>query len=439
MPALSVPARHDNASIMSTVTFESLGLSPALAQACAQAGFAAPSPIQVAAIPPLLRGQDLLGLAPTGSGKTAAFVLPLLQRLLDGRDRGFRRVRVLVLVPTRELAAQVGDVFLRLDGSFDWPLKVVVVHGGVSVNPQMLRLRGGADIVVATPGRLLDLLDRNAVRLDAVQALVLDEADRLLDLGFAAERERVLAALPARRQNLLFSATFPPDVQALADLLLHDAVRVEAASQAEAIPDIEQRTIAVDAPRRTELLRHLVQQGGWRRVLVFVATRHATEHVARKLASRGVHAAPLHGDLGQSQRSRVLQDLREGAVDVLVTTDLAARGIDVPGLAVVVNYDLPRSADDYVHRIGRTGRAGARGVAVSFVSAASEAHMRLIEKRQGVRLAREQVAGFEPVEVAPPAQEGAGVGGVKGKRPSKKDKLRAAAKARGEKPQGGAE
>nr|WP_207190013.1 DEAD/DEAH box helicase [Ramlibacter ginsenosidimutans] len=410
-----------------------MGLNPALAHACAQAGFTTPSPIQVAAIPPLLRGQDVLGLAPTGSGKTAAFVLPLLQRLLAGHPGGFRRVRVLVLAPTRELAAQVGDVFLRLAPSSDRPLKVAVLYGGVSINPQMLRLRGGADIVVATPGRLLDLLDRNAVRLDAVQSLVLDEADRLLDLGFAAERERVLLALPTRRQNLLFSATFPPEVQALADELLHEAVRVEAESQLEAVPDIEQKTIAVDAPRRTELLRHLVQQGGWRRVLVFVATRYATEHVAHKLAGRGVQAAALHGDMSQSQRTRVLQDLREGAVNVLVTTDLAARGIDVPGLAVVVNYDLPRSPDDYVHRIGRTARAGARGVSVSFVSAGTEAHMRLIEKRQGLHLPREQVAGFEPVDVVPPVSPDAGVGGIKGRRPSKKDKLRAAAaKARGD-------
>jgi ATP-dependent RNA helicase RhlE len=427
--------RHDNASFMDNETFESLGLAPALAHACAQAGFTAPSPIQVAAIPPLLRGQDLLGLAPTGSGKTAAFVLPLLQRLLAGRQRAFRRVRVLVLVPTRELAAQVGDVFQRLHASGDRPLKIAVVHGGVSVNPQMLRLRGGADVVVATPGRLLDLLDRNAVRLDAVEALVLDEADRLLDLGFAAERERVLAALPSRRQNLLFSATFPPDVRALADLLLHDAVRVEAAAQMEAAPGIEQRTIAVDAPRRTELLRRLLEHGDWRRVLVFVATRYATEHVAHKLASRGVQAAALHGEQSQSQRTRVLQDFREGALDVLVTTDLAARGIDVPGIGVVVNYDLPRSPDDYVHRIGRTARAGAPGIAVSFVSAGTEAHMRLIEKRQGIRLLREAVAGFEPVEVEAPMRDAAGVGGVKGKRPSKKDNLRAAAKRQA--PQGG--
>jgi superfamily II DNA/RNA helicase len=246
-------------------------------------------------------GQDLLGLAPTGSGKTAAFVLPLLQRRVAGRQHAFRRVRVLVLVPTRELAAQVGEVFQRLGTCSARPLKVAVLYGGVSVNPQMMRLRGGADVVVATPGRLLDL-------------------------GFAAERERVFAALPPKRQNILFSATFAPDVQALADSLLHEAVRIATAFDERAEPAIDQRVIAVDAPRRTELLRHLVQQGGWRRVLVFVATRYATAHVARKLVDRGIRAAPLHGDMSQSQRTEVLENFKDGRWNVLVTTDLAARG-----------------------------------------------------------------------------------------------------------------
>jgi superfamily II DNA/RNA helicase len=415
---------------MSAPGFASLGLSSALARACTAAGYAAPSPIQLEAIPALLRGRDLLGLAPTGSGKTAAFVLPLLQRL-DGEQRrpGPRRVRVLVLVPTRELAAQVGDVFRRLGATTAQRARIAVLHGGVSVNPQMMGLRGGADIVVATPGRLLDLLDRNALHLDAVQALVLDEADRLLDHGFAAERERVLAALPAKRQNLLFSATFPPEVQALADGLLHDALRVEAATMAASAPAIVQRALAVDPGRRTELLRHLLQQERWQRVLVFVATRHAADHVARKLYDRGIFAAPLHGDLGQSLRAERLEQFRTGGFDVLVTTDLAARGLDVVGLDVVVNYDLPRSPTDYVHRIGRTGRAGAAGLAVSFVDAATEAHLRLIEKRQHLQLPREQVAGFEPTEAAAPPRPQDGTGGIKGRRPSKKDKLRAAAAA----------
>ncbi|NML42305.1 DEAD/DEAH box helicase [Ramlibacter sp. G-1-2-2] len=407
------------------MSFASLGLSAPLLQACAAAGYVEPTPVQVEVIPPLLEGRDLLGLAPTGSGKTAAFALPLLQRLIAGRQHAYRRVRVLVLAPTRELAAQVGEVFQRLGTSCPRPLKVAIVYGGVSINPQMMALRGGADVVVATPGRLLDLLDHNALRLDAVEALVLDEADRLLDFGFAAERERVLAALPERRQNLLFSATFAPDVQALADTLLRDAVRIEVAALPEAVPDIEQRAIAVDEPRRTELLRQLANQDDWRRVLVFVATRHASENVAQKLASRGVRAAALHGEMSQGARSTVLQDFKDGAIDMLVTTDLAARGIDIPALEVVVNYDLPRSPNDYVHRIGRTGRAGAKGLAVSLVSAATEAHFRLIEKRQGLALPREQVAGFEPTEAAPPASPG--TGGIKGKRPSKKDKLRAAA------------
>jgi superfamily II DNA/RNA helicase len=414
---------------MTVVSFAQLGLSAPLLQACSEAGYAAPTAIQIEAIPPLLRGRDLLGLAPTGSGKTAAFALPLLQRVMANRQGGYRRlVRALVLVPTRELAMQVGESFRRLGASSPRPLKMVLLYGGVSVNPQMMALRGGADIVVATPGRLLDLVERNAVRLNDVEALVLDEADRLLDLGFSAERERVLAALPARRQNLLFSATFPAQVQALADDLLRDAVRIEATAEPRLEPAIVQRVIVTDAPRRTELLRHLLTQEGWRRVLVFVATRYATEHVARKLCDRGILAAPLHGDMSQSHRTGVLEDFKNGRCDVLVTTDLAARGIDIPGLQVVVNFDLPRSADDYVHRIGRTGRAGASGLAVSFTSAATEAHFRLIEKRAKLRLLRERVAGFEPVEVAPPpAKTSAGTGGVKGKRPSKKDKLRAAA------------
>jgi ATP-dependent RNA helicase RhlE len=413
---------------MSEASFASLGLPDELVRACTAAGFSTPSPIQVEAIPVLLRGQDLLGLAPTGSGKTAAFALPLLHKVASAPQAPKRQVRVLVLVPTRELAAQVGEVFRRLAASTARPPKVAVLHGGVSVNPQMMGLRGGADVVVATPGRLLDLLERNALKLGAVEALVLDEADRLLDMGFAAERERVLAVLPPQRQNLLFSATFPAAVQALADALLRDPVRVEAASQEEARPDIEQRAIAVDPARRTELLRYLAQEGGWHRALVFVATRHAADTVARKLHDRGLFAAPLHGDMSQGQRTERLALLKDGGFDLLVTTDLAARGIDIPGLDVVVNYDLPRSPDDYVHRIGRTGRAGKTGVAVSFVSAGTEPHFRLIERRQGIALPREQVAGFEPTETEVPRAE-AGTGGIKGKRPSKKDKLRAAAKA----------
>jgi ATP-dependent RNA helicase RhlE len=386
------------------------------------------TPIQQAVIPAVLAASDVLGIAQTGSGKTAAFVLPLLQHLLQSPPRGDRRVRALVLVPTRELASQVAESVRTLSRFLAVPPKLVALFGGVSINPQMMRLRGGADIVVATPGRLLDLADKNAVALDAVQWLVLDEADRMLDAGFAEELARVLALLPPRRQTLLFSATMPAAVESLAQALLLEPLRVQIADDAHNVPDIVQRCIAVDPARRTQLLRQLIKDHAWKRVLVFVATQHAAETIAAKLYANGVYATPFHGGLSQGARTQALQELRNGQWDVVVTTDLAARGLDIAQLPVVVNYDLPRSAVDYVHRIGRTGRAGASGLALSFVSADTEAHMRLIEKRQGMVLAREVVAGFEPTQVAVPDRAPVpGTGGIKGKRPSKKDKLRAEA------------
>lgn len=416
--------------------FASLGLVPALVRAATDLGFTSPTPIQAQAIPAALGGADLLGQAQTGSGKTAAFALALLQRLHTQPAPATRRVRALVLVPTRELAAQAGEVVRRLAQHLQPRPKVAVVFGGVSINPQMLALRGGADVVVATPGRLLDLVDSNALKPGAVELLVLDEADRLLDLGFADELQRILALLPAKRQNLFFSATFPAGVQGLADALLHEPVRVQVASTAASEPAIVQRVIQVDAARRTALLRHLVREQGWQRALVFVATKYAASRVADKLYQAGVFATPFHGDLSQGARRRVLDEFKADRWEVVVTTDLAARGIDIAQLPVVVNYDLPRSPTDYVHRIGRTGRAGETGLAVSFVSADTEAHFRLIEKRQALSLPREQVAGFEPRDVAAQtasdtatgtAKAGPGTGGIKGKRPSKKDKLRAAA------------
>ncbi|MCY7318625.1 MAG: DEAD/DEAH box helicase [Ramlibacter sp.] len=407
--------------------FTFLGLSPDLVHAASELGFATPTPVQAQAIPIILRGADLLASAQTGSGKTGAFGLPLLQRLAQGQADTPRRVRALVLVPTRELAAQVGEVLRSLGSHLPQRLKIAVVFGGVSINPQMMALRGGADIVVATPGRLLDLLEQNALKLSAVETLVLDEADRLLDLGFSDELQRLLTLLPAQRQNLFFSATFAPEVQTLANTLLRDPVRVEVAATLANEPGIVQRVIAVDAIKRTELLRHLLKENenAWSRVLVFVATKYAAEHVAWKLHKNGVFATPFHGDLSQGARTKVLAEFKNEQWDVVVTTDLAARGIDIAQLPVVVNYDLPRSAVDYVHRIGRTGRAGEPGLAVSFVSTGTEAHMGLIEKRQGLSLPREVIAGFEPAEAAVAASPG--TGGVKGKRPSKKDKLRAAA------------
>jgi ATP-dependent RNA helicase RhlE len=410
--------------------FSPLGLSPSLLRTIGLRGYLAPTPVQAATIPAVLQGRDVLASAQTGSGKTAAFVLPLLQQLQSTPYDKPRKVRVVILVPTRELAAQVGEEIRSLSQHLPQATKVAVVFGGVSINPQMMHLRGGADIVVATPGRLLDLAVHNAVKLSDVTSLVLDEADRLLDLGFSEELGRILAMLPARRQNLFFSATFPPSVQALAQTLLRDPVRIELVPEPEQAPNITQRAIAVDAGRRTQLLRHLIGQNGWRRVLVFVATKHAAEMVADKLRKARIYAEPFHGELSQGKRTQVLADFKASRLKVVVATDVAARGIDIAQLPVVVNYDLPRSAVDYTHRIGRTGRAGESGVSLSFVSADTLAHWRLIQKRQHLELLLEQVEGFEPLETAPTTEEAGlapSTGGIKGKRPSKKDKIRAAA------------
>lgn len=411
--------------------FSSLGLSEPLLRALAGRDHHVPTPVQQMAIPAILRGEDVRGAAQTGSGKTAAFALPLLQILSESpRERG-RFVRALILVPTRELAIQVGETIQVYGCYLPRALKSLVVHGGVSINPQMMALGGGADILVATPGRLLDLLGRNALSLARTGFLVLDEADRLFEKGFGDDLGRILALLPERRQGMLFSATFPPQVEDLVEGVLRRPVRIDASKEVSAPPAITQRVIEVDAPRRTQLLRHLVEQNSWPGVLVFVATKYATEHVAEKLRRAGIAAEALHGELSQGARSRALEDFKTGAVRVLLATDLAARGIDIVRLPVVVNYDLPRSAVDYTHRIGRTGRAGEPGLAISFVSAATHAHFLLIEKRHGLNLPREQVPGFEPVELAAPAVL---TGGVKGRRRSKKDRLREAAAATAKKP-----
>ena len=411
------------ASPLTTMPLTSLGLCPEMQHTLQRLNHAQPTPIQCQAVPAALQGRDVLGLAPTGSGKTLAFALPVLQRVWLAPPRAARHPLALVLVPTRELARQVGDVLRHLAQGLPRPVKVSIAFGGVSINPQLMGLRGGTDIMVATPGRLLDLVAHRGIQLSAVQCLVLDEADRLLDLGFADELQQLLAQLPATGQRLFFSATFGPQVQTLADALLSNPLRIEIETTPLTVPDIAQRALRVDTARRTQLLRHLVHVQGWSRTLVFVATKHAAEVVADKLRRAGLQAEPLHSQLSQGKRTQVLSDFKAQRLQVLVATDLAARGLDIDALPAVVNYDLPRATDDYLHRIGRTGRAGAAGEAVSFVTAQNEAHFRLIEKRHALRLAREIIPGFEPQEVAPAT---ASTGGIKGRRPSKKDKLRAA-------------
>jgi ATP-dependent RNA helicase RhlE len=419
------------------MSFQTLGLMPSLVDAAQRCGMKQPTDIQRASMAAVMAGQDVWANAPTGSGKTAAYVLPLVQRLLkqnikaSAPRRSSRATQVLVLVPTRELAVQVGQLVQALAPTGPEGLKLVVVFGGASINPQMMRLRGGAELVVATPGRLLDLLASNALSLAQLSTLVLDEADRLLDAGFADEVDRVLGLLPKSRQTLMFSATAPAALNARAHALLREPLRIDLHAPPAAVDNavlaaIQQRAVQVEDKRRLQLLRHLIEQGQWSRTLVFVATRYAAVHVADKLCRNGLDARSLHGDLTQGARNQVLSDFKSSQLKVLVTTDVAARGIDIPLLPVVVNFDLPRSASDYTHRIGRTGRAGQSGLAVSFITAdtaVAEAHFRLIEKRQGQRVVREQIEGFEPTCIAAPLDAN---GGVKGLRKSKKDKLREA-------------
>jgi ATP-dependent RNA helicase RhlE len=404
--------------------FLSLGLSEPLLRAIAQHGYVTPTPVQQKAIPAILRGNDVWASAQTGSGKTAAFVLPMLQCMRVSPAESRRWVRALVLVPTRELAMQTAESMEKYGVYLPNTRKVCVAIGGVSINPQMMDLRGGADVVVATPGRLLDLIDHNALTLSAIDILVLDEADKLLSMGFADELARIFALLPTQRQNLLFSATFPPSVQALAATILRNPTHINVdAGNLVADNLIVQRSFEVDPERRVALFHHLLTTHGWSRVLVFVASRSTAEHVAEKLIHLGVSAAPLHGDLSQGARTKALADFKSMRITALVATDVAARGLDIVELPAVVNYDLPRSPTDYLHRIGRTGRAGVEGTAISFVGVDMEAHFRLIERRHRLSIVRECIEGFERTATATQTQPN---GGVKGKRKSKKDKLREA-------------
>ena len=411
------------------MSFNELGLSPELLRALKPKTYPAPTPVQLEFIPAALTGQDIWVTAPTGSGKTVAYALPLIEKLTrsdpsqsiqEGRNQ--RALQSLVLVPTRELAIQVGQTFMSLSAHLGKLCKVTVVFGGVSINPQMMGLRGGTDILIATPGRLLDLLDHNALKISQVQTLVLDEADKLLELGFQDELGQILAKLPHKRQNLFLSATRPNSIESLAQSLLHNPleIHIEGTTLQPAI--IAQRAFYTDTPQRTQLLKHLIKTEHLKQLLVFVATQHSSEIVAAKLRVAGIAAEPFHGQLSQGKRQQVLADFKAHRVKVVLATDLAARGLDIEKLPAVVNYDLPRSAVDYTHRIGRTGRAGEAGLAISFVCPETLHHWNLIGKRHNVKLALETIQGFEATQAVP--EQGSANGGIKGKRPSKKDKLR---------------
>ncbi|WP_036143031.1 DEAD/DEAH box helicase [Luteibacter sp. 9135] len=377
------------------MSFDSLGLAPALLRALSEAGYEKPTPIQAAAIPQVIAGHDLMAAAQTGTGKTAAFALPLLQRIANEvRGEKARPIRALILTPTRELAAQVQDN-LRDYGKY-LPLSSTVIFGGVGMGNQLHALRRGVDIVVATPGRLLDHMQQRSVNLSKVDVLVLDEADRMLDMGFLPALKRILAAVPKERQTLLFSATFAPEIKALAQQFMRNPREISTEPANTVANTVTHRVHPVDAAKKRDLLLHILSQDSRRQTLVFSRTKHGADKLVRHLEQSGIKSAAIHGNKSQNARTRALSDFKTNRITVLVATDIAARGIDIDQLPVVINFDLPMVAEDYVHRIGRTGRAGSTGEAISLVSHDESGLLRDIGRLLKSDLEIVNVAGYEP-------------------------------------------
>ncbi|MDQ1833303.1 DEAD/DEAH box helicase [Massilia scottii] len=381
------------------MSFDSLGLIDPLVRTLDALGYSTPTPVQAQAIPAVLAGRDMMAAAQTGTGKTAGFALPLLQRLTLQGQVGANAVRVLVLVPTRELAEQVHESFRSYGAGL--PLRTHVAYGGVSINPQMMKLRKGLDVLVATPGRLLDLYRQNAVKFDQLETLVLDEADRMLDLGFSRELDAVFAALPKKRQTLLFSATFSDEIRALAGKLLIDPLSIEVSPRNSTVKRIRQWVVPVDKKRKPELFLYLLKKHRWGQVLVFVKTRKGVDQLVETLQAQGIAADSIHGDKPQPARLRALDRFKAGEAKILVATDVAARGLDIDDLPQVVNFDLPIVAEDYIHRTGRTGRAGASGEAVSLVCADEVQLLAAIEVLTKQTLERIEEPGFSPEHRVP--------------------------------------
>src|SRR6266567_4469570 len=377
------------AEIEATPTFDSLGLSPIVLAAVRDAGYTTPTPIQEQAIPLILKGRDVMGLAQTGTGKTAAFTLPIVDRLLNGP----RRTRALVLTPTRELCVQVEESVQKY--ARNSKLAVVSVYGGVPLDPQEKQLRAGADVVVATPGRLIDHLERQNVVFDDLEVLVLDEADRMLDMGFAPQINRIVSDVPAYRQTLLFSATMPPEVEALARKYLRKPIVVQVGRRSAAASTVTHAVYPVPRERKSALLARLLREAALDSVLVFTRTKHGADRVVRHLERDGIDATAMHADKTQPQRTKALQDFKTGKVRVLVATDIAQRGLDISGISHVVNYDVPQQAEDYIHRIGRTGRAANEGDAFTFMAPDEIAMVRQIEHVIGQPIPRISVPGFD--------------------------------------------
>lgn len=376
------------------MSFDSLGLSDPLIKAISDKGYTEPSPIQLKAIPAILSGRDVMAMAQTGTGKTAGFTLPLLQRLSSGPKVESNHIRALVLTPTRELAAQVAENVHQY-GKY-LPLKSAVVFGGVKINPQMQKLRGGVDVLVATPGRLLDLYKQNAIKFSQLEVLVLDEADRMLDMGFIHDIRRIIALLPPKRQNLMFSATFSGEINTLAKNIVTDPVELAVSPKNTTAVTIEQSVHPVDKNKKSALLCKLILDNNWQQVLVFCRTKHGANKLTKFIEAHGVSAAAIHGNKSQGARTRALAEFKSGKIRALIATDIAARGLDISQLPQVVNFELPNVAEDYVHRIGRTGRAGANGHAVSLVSAEEYKDLLSIERLIQKPIPREEIEGFKP-------------------------------------------
>lgn len=376
------------------MSFKSLGLTDEIIQAVSKQGYERPTPIQEKSIPPILEGKDILASAQTGTGKTAGFTLPLIQILSSTPPLHNRPIRALILTPTRELAAQIHQNVKDYSQFVD--LRCSVIFGGVNQNPQVTKLRNGVDILIATPGRLLDLNNQGLLSLKKVEVLVLDEADRMLDMGFLRDIKKVIALVPKQRQTLLFSATFSKEIRKLASEFLHQPVSVESTPENTTVEAIQQQVYRVAKEKKTDLLIKFISEGNWEQVLVFTRTKHGANKLAKKLEAANIGAAAIHGNKSQGARTKALAGFKEGSIKVLVATDIASRGLDIPLLPYVVNFELPNVSEDYVHRIGRTGRAGASGLAVSLVSADETTFLRDIEKLIGTKIPLSIIEGFEP-------------------------------------------
>jgi len=405
--------------------FSKLNLSTSLQKLLQENNYSNATPIQTQVIPLILDKKDIMAQAQTGSGKTASFVLPIVELLSQTPTEGKRKIKVLVLTPTRELTLQVAQAFQ----TFGKSLKVVSIIGGEGIGNQIYAIQKGCDIVVATSGRFLDVLSKKQMTLKHLEFLVLDEADKMLNLGFAEELDAILEAIPEKRQNLLFSATYPEKMLVIASKVTHEAVRVSVEESTPTVEAIQQRVIEVNPENRGPLLRYLLKKEKWKRVLVFMANKRATDNIAAKFQKRGYLAESFHADLSQEDRNYTIDAFKGNKIQILFSTDIISRGLHIEGIDCVINFDLPRSPADYIHRIGRTGRAGASGVAISFIGHEEQAHFKLIEKRSQIKLEREQIEGFELKGEAPKREKGPAP--VKGKKKSKKDKLREA-KAREE-------